>query len=125
MSEPCALCEGEAAGQQRWAYTRHANPCPRCRGTGSEPDAPLVHAALLLRNVRSGKVWAVFGDYPNDWGLHRMKPSCRPGRSYYVWQIIHRPESELLTPTRWVFAGCGDAWDHALMETTLAQGPSA
>lgn len=35
----------------------------------------------------------------------------------YVWQILIRPESELLDTSRWATAGFGDAWDHAKMET--------
>lgn len=111
----CVCCGGTGHTGARITYT-HVGICPRCHKTGIEPDGPLVHAGLVLRNRRSGKVWAVYGSYEaGDWGIHRMKPS-RSGR-HYVWQILLRPTVELLDESRWTPVGFGDAWDHALMES--------
>jgi hypothetical protein len=127
-SDACTFCHGG----EHWATTAYNKSgwfkCPRCGGTGIEPERPLIHSSLLLRNVRSGKVWAVFGWYEGmrhpdgtveraagDWGIHRMKPS-RLG-SWYVWQIIHRTTEQLLDTRRWIPVGFGDAWDHVKMES--------
>jgi hypothetical protein len=111
----CALCGGTGrAVNTYWVGDR----CGRCQRTGEEPAGPLIHPGLLLRNVRSGKVWAVYSIYPSlTWGIHRMIPTRKPGRRYYTWQIILRPEEELLDPKRWVPIGFGDAWDHEKMES--------
>lgn len=122
-TRPCPCCKGE--GGVSTAYDRQGVffvSCPRCNGALVDPG-PRIHSSLLLRNVRSGKAWAVYGDYPPDeWGLHRMKPArCR---RYYVWQIIIRPEHELLDGRRWTVAGYGDAWEHDKMESDPLGAPS-
>lgn len=109
----CRFCDGKR--HVSTAYDRHDALCPRCRGLGAEPDAAHIHTSLLLRNVRSGKVWAVYTQYEHDWGIHRMKPNR--SRTYYVWQILHRDEADLLDERLWTAAGFGDAWDHAAMES--------
>jgi hypothetical protein len=121
MSEtvPCACCDG--GGQvEGIAYLGGGvfyKGCPRCAGSGTEPNQPACHVGLLLRNRRSGRVWAVYGRYGDGvWGVHRMIPS-RAGHRRYVWQIILRPEHEMLDERRWSRAGFGDAWDHERMES--------
>jgi hypothetical protein len=119
----CAMCGG--SGTVHNTYTRvsvFGQKCPRCDGAGVEPAEPKIHVGLLLRHPRSGKVWAVYGDYaashakPADgsrgWGIHRMIPSRRT-RGHYVWQIRVFGERRLL---QWNVVGFGDAWQHDLME---------
>jgi hypothetical protein len=114
-SDPCICCDGTGYSRGQITYA-HVGICPRCNKSGIEPDHPTVHNGLTLRNVRSGKVWVVYGSYPNDeWGIHRMKSSRRGG--HYVWQIIVRPARQLLDDRRWRPIGFGDAWDHTLMES--------
>lgn len=125
MSKPCVCCGGAGHTASRITYNRMPGgweTCSRCKGSGVEPAAPVIHTGLVLRNVRSGKVWAVYGSYPPDeWGIHRMKPARSGG--HYVWQIIIRPERELLDTSRWSFVGFGDAWDHDLMEADALRYP--
>lgn len=115
----CRCCNGLGHTNGRITYARMPGGwerCGRCDETGVEPDGPTVHPGLALRNVRSGKVWVVYGIYfPDDWGIHRMKPAKHGG--HYVWQILIRPGGELLDERRWAFVGFGDAWNHDLMES--------
>lgn len=128
----CACCQGTRAFHS--VYSRQgawAVGCPHCAGCGFEPAQRAVHPSMLLRNVRSGKIWAVYAWYPadNNWGIHRMKPAKRG--SPYVWQILHRTTEQLLDEKQWVLAGYGDAWDHEKMESDPLRpvaripGPSA
>lgn len=119
--ESCGFCQGKL--YVHTAYSRGGGDsearCPRCAQTGLEPAERLIHASLLLRNVRSGKVWAVYGDYPHGiWGIHRFKLARSASR--FVWQILQRPATELLDEKRWIEIGFGDAWDKELMETEAA-----
>lgn len=108
----CILCSG--SGYSTNVYVKGA--CPRCKATGVEPADPPLHPGMLVRNRRSGKVWAVFADYSgNEWGVHRFKPSVRGG--HYVWQIQVRTAEQLLDTRRWTAIGVGDAWNHELMKT--------
>jgi hypothetical protein len=114
------ICCGGTGSNTKITYA-HLGICPRCDKSGVEPELPPVHVGLVLRNVRSGKVWAVYGSYEDgEWGIHRMKPSRRGG--HYVWQIILRPARELLDESRWVRVGFGDAWNHQLMEADALGG---
>jgi hypothetical protein len=135
----CGFCDGTTSVHT--VYNRSGGGgifsarCPRCGGSGREPSAPCIHPSLLLRNVRSGKVWAVYSVYngaqaapPTDheraWGIHRMIPD-RVCAGHYVWQIRVLGEDVLLNTRRWVPIGFGDAWDHDAMEATpLAARPS-
>lgn len=118
------MCDGTTTVHN--TYTRisiFGQKCPRCDGTGVEPEQPRIHLGLILRHPRSGKMWAVYGSYgyeqakPNDgtpgWGIHRMIPS-RAGHARYVWQIRVFTERRLLA---WPVVGFGDAWMHDLMES--------
>ncbi len=126
-SAACGFCAGTGKAKYT-AYTRNGVfhvECVRCGSTGVEPLGPKLHPAVLLRNRRSQKVWAIYGEYVGEqatppapgeraWGIHRMIPD-RVNQGHYVWQIRVMPERVLLA--NWEQIGYGDAWEHDLMES--------